>query len=279
MKYLDPRRLYYAVGKKGFMHFIVFAVFLFFFYGPLMNTFMLAFADNYQMPDVLPTALSLRWWQYILEQDDLVQSIVNSFLIALIATVVSLAICIPAAYALARFEFKGKGFFMFSFLLSNAFPKIGLYTALGILFYQFHLMGTLTGVVIVHILNTMIFMIWIPASSFRTIHKQQEEAARDVGAGALRTFFKISLPTAVPGIAVSSMYTFLGSLEEAQGTLLVGFPQIKTMATSMYGIILDYPPMAGAVFSILLMIPTFLVIWICRKIFGKDLFSGGISMK
>ena len=65
---------------------------------------------------------------------------------------------------------------MFSFLLSNAFPKIGLYTALGILFYHFQLMGTLAGVLIVHILNTMIFMIWIPVSSFQTIHQQQEEA-------------------------------------------------------------------------------------------------------
>ena len=86
------------------------------------------------------------------------------------------------------------------------------------------------------------------------------------------------MPAAVPGIAVSGMYTFLGSLEEAQGTLLVGFPEIKTMATSMYGIILDYPPMAGAVFSLLLVIPTILLLWGCQKIFGKEIFSGGISM-
>ncbi len=139
-------------------------------------------------------------------------------------------------------------------------------------------MGTLVGVIIVHILNTMIFMIWIPSSSFQKIHVQQEEAARDVGAGPFRTFFKISLPAAVPGIAVSAMYTFLGSLEEAQGTLLVGFPEIKTMATSMYGVILDYPPMAGAVFSLILIIPTIILLLLCRKIFGKDLFSGGISL-
>ena len=82
----------------------------------------------------------------------------------------------------------------------------------------------------------------------------------------------------MPGIAVSAMYTFLGSLEEAQGTLLVGFPEIKTMATSMYGVILDYPPMAGAVFSLILIIPTIILLLLCRKIFGKDLFSGGISL-
>lgn len=243
-----------------------------------MNTLMLAFAEQYQVPHVIPTKFGFQWWQYILSQDNLLQSILSSFLIALFTTILSMIICLPAAYALARFEFKGKRFFLFSFLLSNAFPKIGLYTALGILFYKFQLMGTLAGVIIVHILNTMIFMIWIPSSSFQSIPIQQEEAARDMGAGPIRTFMQITMPAAVPGIAVSGMYTFLGSLEEAQGTLLVGFPEIKTMATSMYGIILDYPPMAGAVFSLLLVIPTILLLWGCQKIFGKEIFSGGISM-
>ncbi len=278
MKYLQPRRIYRSFGKKFFFETLIFSLFILFFYGPLMNTLMLAFAEQYQVPHVIPTKFGFQWWQYILSQDNLLQSILSSFLIALFTTILSMIICLPAAYALARFEFKGKRFFLFSFLLSNAFPKIGLYTALGILFYKFQLMGTLAGVIIVHILNTMIFMIWIPSSSFQSIPIQQEEAARDMGAGPIRTFMQITMPAAVPGIAVSGMYTFLGSLEEAQGTLLVGFPEIKTMATSMYGIILDYPPMAGAVFSLLLVIPTILLLWGCQKIFGKEIFSGGISM-
>ena len=278
MKYLQPRRIYRSFGKKFFFETLIFSLFILFFYGPLMNTLMLAFAEQYQVPHVIPTKFGFQWWQYILSQDNLLQSIFSSFLIALFTTILSMIICLPAAYALARFEFKGKRFFLFSFLLSNAFPKIGLYTALGILFYKFQLMGTLAGVIIVHILNTMIFMIWIPSSSFQSIPIQQEEAARDMGAGPIRTFMQITMPAAVPGIAVSGMYTFLGALEEAQGTLLVGFPEIKTMATSMYGIILDYPPMAGAVFSLLLVIPTILLLWGCQKIFGKEIFSGGISM-
>ena len=278
MKYLQPRRIYRSFGKKFFFETLIFSLFILFFYGPLMNTLMLAFAEQYQVPHVIPTKFGFQWWQYILSQDNLLQSIFSSFLIALFTTILSMIICLPAAYALARFEFKGKRFFLFSFLLSNAFPKIGLYTALGILFYKFQLMGTLAGVIIVHILNTMIFMIWIPSSSFQSIPIQQEEAARDMGAGPIRTFMQVTMPAAVPGIAVSGMYTFLGSLEEAQGPLLVGFPEIKTMATSMYGIILDYPPMAGAVFSLLLVIPTILWLWGCQKIFGKEIFSGGISM-
>ncbi|MFC6314716.1 ABC transporter permease [Lapidilactobacillus achengensis] len=278
MKHLSPRRIFYTFGKKYVIDSLIFIVFFLFFFGPLLNTAMLIFAERYQAPHLLPTRFGLQWWCYILGQPELLQVMLNSLLIALIATSISLVICLPAAYAVARLQFKGKSFFLFSFLLTNAFPKIGLYTAIGILFYRFHLMGTLTGVVIIHVLNMLLFMIWIPSGAFQKIRIQQEEAARDVGAGPLRTFLSITMPIALPGIAVAAMFSFLGSLEEAQGTLLVGFPEVKTMATSMYGMILDYPPMAGAVFSVLLLIPTVIILLVCRKLFGKGILSGGIMM-
>lgn len=262
---LNLKRFYYGVGKKRFWEFLLFSVFLLFFYGPLMNTFMLAFANTYQFPNVIPQEFGFQWWDFVTSQNSLVQSIVNSFLLAAVTTLVALLICLPAAYALARYDFIGKKFFLFAFLLSNAFPKIGLYTAIGIVFYRFNLMGTIPGVVIIHLINSLLFMIWLPAGAFRNIHSQQEEAARDVGAGPFLTFTKITLPLAAPGIAVASMYTFLGSLEEAQGTLLVGFPEISTMATSMYGVILDYPATAGAVFALILMIPSLFIIGLFRK--------------
>ena len=71
---------------------------------------------------------------------------------------------------------------------------------------------------------------------------------------------------------------FLGSMEEAQGTLLVGLAKIKTMPVEMYGIILDYPGQAGAVFGILLMIPALIMIIAMRKYIGPDAIAGGFKM-
>lgn len=277
MKYLHPKRFYYGLGRRKFLEFVLFSIFLLFFYGPLMNTFMLAFANTYQAPAVIPQEFGFQWWEYIFSKDSLLSSIVNSFLIATITTVISLIICIPAAYALARYKFKGRKIIMFSYLLSNAFPKMGLYVSIGILFYKFNLMGTLTGVVIIHIINTLMFVVWLPMGAFRNIHTQQEEAARDVGASPLRTFFKVSFPLAIPGIAVAAIFTFLGSLEEAEGTLLVGFPQINTMATEMYGVILDYPATAGSVFAIILVVPTMLIILFFKKYVDPKSISGGFK--
>ncbi len=279
-KMLNPKRFYHAVGKRKFLEFILLAAFILFFYGPMLNMLMLAFANEYSVPAVLPQSWGFKWWRYVFSQDNLVSSITQSFIVAIITTLVSMALCIPAAYSIARFKYRGRKLFMLSFLLTNAFPKLGIYTAIAVLFYRYNLMGTYTGVVIIHMINSMMFMVWLPASAFRSVHRQQEEAARDVGAGPIRTFFKVTLPMAVPGIAVATLYTFLGSMEEAQGTMLVGMAKIQTMPVAMYGIVLDSSAVqVGAVFAILLIIPAAVLIFALRKYIGPEAIAGGFKMK
>lgn len=272
------KRFYYMMGKKKFYEYIIFALFVLFFYLPLMNLFMLAFADKYEAPAIIPQQFGFQWWKFVLGQSSLLTSIVTSFVLAAIVTVVSALICIPAAYALARYDFKGKKVFLLSFLLSNAYPRMGLYISIAILFYKLNLMGTLLGVVIIHVVNSLMFMTWIPSGSFRSVYKQQEESARDVGAGPLKTFFSITLPMAMPGIVVGSVFTFLGSLEEAQGTLLIGFPEIQTMPVALYGVIMEYPLTAGPVLSLILILPTILILFLVRKYMNADTMSKGYGM-
>ena len=249
-KMLNPRRFYHAVGRKKFLEFLLLAAFILFFYGPMLNMLMLAFANEYTAPAVFPQEWGFKWWNYVFSQNSLVSSIVQSFIVAIITTAVSMILCIPAAYSIA------------------------------VLFYRYGLMGTYAGVVIIHMINSMMFMVWLPASAFRSVHRQQEEAARDVGAGPIRTFFKITLPMAMPGIAVATLYTFLGSMEEAQGTLLVGMAKVQTMPVAMYGIVLDSSAVQiGAVFAILLIIPSAIMIFLTRRYIGPDAISGGFKMK
>ena len=165
-KYLNPKRFYYAVGKKKFLEFILLAVFMLFFYGPLMYMCITAFGNVYEVPNIFPTEWGFKWWNFVFSQKSLVSSIVQSLTIAVITTVCSMVLCIPAAYSLARFRFPGRKIFMLSFLLTNAFPKLGIYTSIGILFYKYNLMGTLLGVVIIHMINSMMFMVWLPFKPF-----------------------------------------------------------------------------------------------------------------
>jgi putative spermidine/putrescine transport system permease protein len=279
---MNWRGYFKAMGTKRLLEAILLSLFLLFFYGPLMNTLMIAFADKYMYAEsraFLPPAFSLKWWQFVLSQKNLVKAISLSFIVATVTTLGSLVICLPAAYAFARINFPLKPLFQFSFLFANAFPRMGLYVSIAIIFFKLNLMGTFLGVFLIHLLGTLMYMTWIPAGAFRSVHAHQEEAARDVGATPFQTFRHITLPLAAPGILVASIFTFLQSMEEAQGTLLVGVPNFKTIPVVMYGVIYDYPSTAGAVFAVILVMPTIVLLTVFRKFAGADALAAGFKMK
>ena len=72
----------------------------------------------------------------------------------------------------------------FSFLAGHAFPKFGLLVAIAGIFLQLNLIGTFWGVVLIQLVGTLLFMIWIPVAAFQSVDRRMEEAARDVGAVA-----------------------------------------------------------------------------------------------
>lgn len=268
-----------AIGPRKIVEFIILVVFVIFFLGPLLNLAILAFTGKWTYPDVLPHEWSLKWWTFVFQQEDIAKSIGLSFMIATIVTALSIVLCIPAAYAFARIRFPLSRFFLFSFLLTHAFPKMGLYVSIAVLFYKLGLMNTLIGVVLIHMINVLMFMTWIPTAAFRNVHTAQEESARDVGASPFRVFRSITLPMAMPGIIVASIFTFLNSLDEAQGTFLVGIPNYKTMPIVMYSIISDYPAYAGAVFSIILTAPTIILLLAAQRFVSADIMSSGFQLK
>lgn len=74
LKMLNPRRFYLAIGRKKFLEFILLAIFILFFYSPLLNMLMLAFADEYQAPAIFPQEWGFKWWRYIFSQKSLVST-------------------------------------------------------------------------------------------------------------------------------------------------------------------------------------------------------------
>ncbi len=243
--------------------------------GPLITLFMWAFSKAWFYPALLPQAWTLSWWQQILLNDEIGHSIILSFTISPVVTLLSAVICLPAAYAFARYDFPGRRTFLVSLFATNAFPKMGLYITMAGLLYAFGLMDTFWGVVVVQLLSTIVIMTWIPSAAFAAVPRQLEEAARDVGAGLWTTFWKVTLPMALPGILVALILAFLASLDEAQGTFLVGSPDYITMPVQMYTLVSNYPQQAAAVFSIVLSIPSFVLLLLVRRyIIGGALAAG-----
>jgi len=85
----------------------------------------------------------------------------------------------------------------------------------------------------------------------------------------------VTLPLAAPGIVVAMIMSFLASFDEAQGTYLVGAPAYMTMPTQMYSLVLNYPKQVAAVFSIMLAVPSVVLMLLVRKqVMGGQLAEG-----
>lgn len=258
-----------AVGALLVLSLLVFMI------GPLVWLSLRAFSDLWQYPQVVPSDWTIKWWRSVFEDQLLLHSMKLSLIFAPVVTVLSAVICLPAAYAFSRFRFPGRRVLLISLFATNAFPKIGLYISMAGVFYYLHLMSTFMGVVFVQLIGTIVFMTWIPAAAFSAVPRSLEEAARDVGAGPLRVFMRVTFPLAAPGILVAMILSFLAAFDEAQGTFLVGVPTYVTMPTEMYTLVLNYPEQAAAVFAIVLAVPSVLLMALVRKhVMGGRLAEG-----
>lgn len=263
-----------STGVKIFLGFFMtfMAVFIL---GPLLWLAVHAFVTNWTYPHLYPDGWTLHWWTKVLEDSALEKAIRNSLLISPIVVILSMVICLPAAYAAGRLHYVGRKTFLIGMFAANSFPKIGLFASIATLYYALNLMGTIVGVIIIQILGTIIYMTWIPAAAFAAVPRNLEEAARDAGASKFRVFRTITLRMAMPGILVAIVMSFLASFDEAQGTYLVGAPGIFTMPTEMYSLVQNYPIQVAAVFSLLLAFPSVLLIGLARKhIIGGQLAEG-----
>ncbi len=254
---------------------IAMAVLAFFILGPLLWLGVHAFVSNWTYPHLYPDGWTWHWWTQVFADPALKTSMRNSLIISPIVVLASMIICLPAAYAAGRLHYAGRKTFLIGLFAANSFPKIGLYASIATLYYAFNLMGTVVGVIIIQLLGTIIYMTWIPAAAFAAVPRNLEEAARDAGASRFRVFRSITLRLAMPGILVATVMSFLASFDEAQGTYLVGAPTIFTMPTEMYSLVENYPIQVAAVFSLLLAIPSVLLISLARKhIVGGQLAEG-----
>lgn len=242
---------------------------------PLFTLALWAFANYWFFPSAVPSAWTLSWWHTVFSTANLSSAVMWSFIFAPTVMVVSAVVCLPGAYVFARKDFPGKRLMMMTLFATNAFPKMGLYIAMASVLYSLNLMGTFVGVVIIQLLNTLVVMTWIPAAAFASVPPSLEEAARDAGAGAWRTFFRVTFPLARPGIVVALILAFLASFDEAQGTFLVGVPNYLTMPVQMYSLVSDYPGPATAVFAIVLTVPSLVLLVLVRKhVFSSTLAQG-----
>jgi len=232
--------------------------------GPLLSLLLWSLAERWTYPAAWPQRLGFRYWSRMLTGDFL-DPLRMSLLIATIVTVAALACAVPLGYALARLSFPGRTLVLLAFLLPQAFPQLPVFAAATREFYRWGLAGTVTGVVLVHLVGGLVFAVWTMTAVFRSIEASLEEAAYNLRASTTRAFLTVSLPLAVPGLVASALLVFLYSLDEFTGTLLVGSPFVTTLPVYMYTASQGYEMQIASVTALVLMVPGVILLLLLER--------------
>lgn len=159
---------------------------------------------------------------------DIGASLANSLIVALSTTAISLILGAPAAYAIARFEFKGKRDLWFWFISNRMISPIVVALPFFLIARQFRLLDTQLALILIYLTFNVPIVVWICADQFRNIPKELDEAATLEGYNSFGIFWRIALPLAAPGIAVSAIFSFIFSWNELLYALVLTRTNAKT---------------------------------------------------
>lgn len=161
-----------------------------------------------------PNHPTLASYQNDLQDSGFLKALLNSAIVGVSVTVLSLVLGASAAYALARFKFRGRSIMMYLVLSMTMFPQIAVLGALYQVVHSLHLYDTLGALVLTYLIFTVPFTVWVLTSFFQGMPRDLEEAAYVDGANPFQTFYKIMLPLAAPGMVTTGLLALIAAWNE-----------------------------------------------------------------
>lgn len=230
---------------------------------------------------VLPPTLSfnLEHYKAVLFNSNFPKYIFNSFIISVTVVVIVLIVGGMAGYSLARYNFKRKKDFLFFVLTTRMGPPVAFALPFYILFIKLHLIDTYIGLVLIYILSSLAFGIWMSYGFFKDIPVSLEEAARIDGATKLQTIRKVVLPLAAPGLLATGILIFILTWNEYFYAFILTRLNVKTFPVhlpSFFGAYqIDWGQMFAA--STIATLPVLLFGILIQKYLVRGLTFGAID--
>jgi ABC-type glycerol-3-phosphate transport system permease component len=167
----------------------------------------------------------------------IVPNLASSLIVTACATVLTMLLAIPAAYALARLDLparRGSGFYV---LATQMLPPVGLIIPYYLVLQKLGALDTYSGLVVIYLTFALPFAIWLMVSYFEDIPREMEEAALLDRAGRLRALWYVILPQARGGIAVTTIFVFLNAWNEFLFAVVLGGNRVRPVTVAMYNFI------------------------------------------
>jgi len=219
-----------------------------------------------------PDGFSLRWYEFVLGYKPFREGMVNSLVIASASTLVAMMTGMLAALALVRGKVRARGALSAFFLSPLVVPRVATGIAVFILLIRLRLFGTTGSLVLVHAMLSLPFAIVLLTASLVSVNRTFEEAAMDLGAGPLRTFWQVTLPQIRAGLIVAAVFAFITSFDETEASIFLVRPSNTTLPVQMFLYLEQYQnPTLAALSTLLIGLTVVLVVVAMRFVRGAEL--------
>ena len=232
---------------------------LLFLYAPLIVLMIFSFNDSKR--NVMWKGFTLKYYEKALNNSSLVEALVNSLTIALFATIISVVMGALAGVMLWRFRFPFKGAVEGIMSLPIIVPEICLGVAMLIFFAAIQWpVGlpwplNLSAITIAHVTFCFPFVAMVVRSRMASFNREQEEAAKDLGASEWQTFRDVLLPHMKPGLVAGALLAFTLSLDDFVITFFTSGPDTITFPVKVYSMVrFSVTPEVNAASTILIIL-------------------------
>ncbi|AMS45061.1 ABC transporter permease [Aminobacter aminovorans] len=178
----------------------------------------------------------------------------NSILIATATTVLTMALVVPATFALVRHRFRGKSVADLMMLMPLAVPHIVMAVGYYSYFGNLGIVHTHLGVILAHTCLSVPIAFLVLSANLKGFDQTLERAAQSLGASPTRTFIHVTLPILRPGLAISALFAFIQSFDETVVAIFISGRGAETLPRKMFDSIRQEADPVIAVISTLLFV-------------------------
>ncbi|MER7170304.1 carbohydrate ABC transporter permease [Streptomyces mesophilus] len=232
-------------------------------------------------PTWIPENPTLQNFRQAFDEQPLLQAGLNSLIVALSAALVAVVIATPMAYVMARHRNRLSKAATGWVVVSQAFPFVLIIIPLFLILKNLHLINALPGLILVYVVWSLPFALWMLVGYVRAVPAELEEAAAVDGASKLRTFVSVVAPLLAPGIVATAMFAFITAWNEFFFALvLLKTPEKQTLPVILNRFIgtegvADLGPLAAAAF--LATIPSLVIFAIIQKRITGGMLAGAVK--
>lgn len=258
-------------GRNTVLFMIVFTVVL-----PFLPILLWSFSKRWFYPNVFPNNWGIRAWQYVFGTagSQIIAALGNSVLLALVTSLISIAIAIPAGRVLGLYHFRGKSLVLIALTLPVIVPQLSIAMGLHLWFIRLGLADSLLGIVLVHLTISVPYAAFVMWGVFSNYNPEFEDQARSLGTSKYRIITRVMLPFTFPGIVVAGLFSFLLSWSQYLNSLIIGGGRITTLPILLFSLMGSGDrPVASAV-SLVFVAPAFVALLFSARYLGSKYITG-----